>query len=160
VAEEVRALAQRSAQAAKETAEKIADSVRKSEHGVQISDRVARHFAEIVEKARQVDTLVAEIATASHEQTQGIAQVNSAVSQMDKVTHVNATDAEKSATSAEELNTQAVALTAQIGQLLALIEGKHNPNSRAQARAPHSDNKPPKRRNDKLRPATLDLATA
>lgn len=121
VAEEVRALAQRSAQAAKETAEKIEDSVQKSEHGVQISGRVAQHFAVIVEKARLVDALVAEIAAASTEQTQGITQVNAAVAQMDQVTQSNAAGAEESAAAAEELNAQAVELTAVIGQLTAMV---------------------------------------
>ena len=123
VAEEVRALAQRSAQAAQETAAKIEDSVRKSEHGVTISARVARHFAEIVGKARQVDTLVAEIATASAEQTQGVEQVNTAVSQMDKVTQSNAAGAEESAAAAEQLNAQAAELEGLVGQLLAVVEG-------------------------------------
>ena len=123
VAEEVRALAQRSAQAAKATAEKIADSVRDSDRGVRISARVAGHFAEIVEKARAVDVLVAEIATASSEQTQGIAQVNEAVSQMDTVTQANAAGAEETAAQAEELNAQAAELTGVIGQLLVLIGG-------------------------------------
>jgi methyl-accepting chemotaxis protein len=126
VAEEVRALAQRSAQAAKETAEKIDDSVRKSENGVKISTSVARHFAEIVEKARQVDTLVAEIATASAEQTQGVEQVNTAVSQMDKVTQSNAASAEESAAAAEELNAQAAELEGLVGQLLAVVEGQRD----------------------------------
>jgi methyl-accepting chemotaxis protein len=123
VAEEVRALAQRSATAAKETAEKIADSVRDSDRGVEISGRVVRHFAEIVVKARQVDTLVAEIATASTEQTQGIGQVNDAVSQMDNVTQANAAGAEETASQAQELNAQAAELTAVIGRLLVLIGG-------------------------------------
>jgi methyl-accepting chemotaxis protein len=123
VAEEVRALAQRSATAAKETGEKIADSVRDSDRGVEISGRVASHFAEIVVKARQVDTLVAEIATASTEQTQGIGQVNDAVSQMDNVTQANAAGAEETASQAQELNAQAAELTAVIGRLLVLIGG-------------------------------------
>jgi len=130
VAEEVRGLAQRSAQAAKATAEKIADSVRDSDRGVKISARVAGHFAEIVEKARAVDVLVAEIATASSEQTQGIAQVNEAVSQMDTVTQANAATAEETAAQAEELNAQAAELTGAIGQLLTMIGG-------ARANDPH-----------------------
>ena len=123
VAEEVRALAQRSAQAAKETAEKIEDSVQKSEHGVQISGKVAQHFAEIVEKARLVDTLVAEIANASKEQTDGIEQVNTAVSQMDKVTQSNAGSAEETAAAAEELSAQSVVLQDSVATLLALVDG-------------------------------------
>jgi len=123
VADEVRALAQRSASAAKETAEQIEASVAKSAHGVEISEKVAVHFSEIVEKARQMDTLVAEIATASTEQTQGIEQVNVAVSQMDTVTQANAATAEESAAGAEALSSQSEELTAVVGQMLDLVGG-------------------------------------
>ncbi len=107
VAEEVRALAQRSAQAARETAQKIEDSIQKSEQGVQLSTAVAESFQDIAAKARKMDDLVAEIATASHEQSQGVGQVSTAISDMDKVTQSNAATAEESASAAEELNQQA-----------------------------------------------------
>jgi hypothetical protein len=123
VAEEVRNLAQRSAQAARETAEKIEDSIAKSEAGVDISSKVAERLEEIVAKARRVDELVAEIATASREQSQGIDQVNTAVTQMDKVTQSNAAAAEESASASEELNAQARTLKDAVGDLLALVEG-------------------------------------
>ncbi len=131
VAEEVRNLAQRSAQSAKETAGKIEDSVKKSEHGVRICGRVAQSLSEIVGKARQVDTLVAEIVQASKEQTQGIEQVNIAVSQMDKVTQSNAAGAEKSAAAAQELNAQAVLLQESVAALIALVDGAATPQGRA-----------------------------
>lgn len=124
VAEEVRNLAQRSAQSAKETAAKIEDSVNKSAHGVQICGKVAQSLGEIVGKARQVDTLVAEIAQASTEQTQGISEVNNAMSQMDKVTQSNAAGAEESASAAEELNAQAAMQKEAVAELLALVGGK------------------------------------
>lgn len=143
VAEEVRELAQRSAQAAKETAEKIADSVQKSDHGVQLSERVAQHFAEIVDKARKVDALVAEIATASSEQSQGIVQVNTAVSQMGQVTQSTAAGAEESAAAAEELSAQAVELTAVVGQLLTLVDGPRPPEAQnLPGRAPAEEQRP------------------
>jgi methyl-accepting chemotaxis protein len=88
---------------------------------VAISGRVAAALAEIVVKARDVDTLVAEIAHASQEQSQGIAQVNTAVSQMDRVTQSNAAAAEESASAAEELNAQASMLTREVRSLLALV---------------------------------------
>jgi methyl-accepting chemotaxis protein len=131
VAEEVRNLAQRSAQSAKETAGKIEDSVTKSANGVQICAKVAASLAEIVAKARQVDTLVAEIATASKEQTQGIEQVNTAVSQMDKVTQSNAANAEESASSAEELSAQAVVMQESVADLLAIVDGANTGTGRA-----------------------------
>ena len=121
VADEVRALAQRSAVAAKETAEKIADSIQNSDHGVEISAKVGASLGEIVGKAREVDQLVAEIDIASKEQSQGIAQVLTAVSQMDKVTQGNAANAEESAAAAEELNAQAEALDAAVTELKQLV---------------------------------------
>jgi methyl-accepting chemotaxis protein len=123
VADEVRALAQRAAQAAKETASKIEDAIQKSDHGVTISDSGAKALGEIVEKARQVDTFVAEIATASREQHQGIGQVNTAVSQMDKVTQSNASSAEETAAAAEELNAQAQSMHENVVELLRLVGG-------------------------------------
>ena len=121
VAEEVRNLAQRSAQSAKETAVKIEDSVQKSAHGVEICGKVATSLTEIVTKAREVDTLVAEIATASAEQTQGIGQVNNAISQMDKVTQSNAANAEESAAAAQELTAQTVGQRESVAALLSLV---------------------------------------
>ena len=124
VADEVRSLAQRCAQAAKETAVKIEDSVSKSAHGVEISARVAKSLEEIVGKARQVDELAGEVAAASREQSQGITQVNTAVSQMDKVTQSNAANAEESAAAAEELNAQAEAMKDAVNELLRLVDGQ------------------------------------
>jgi methyl-accepting chemotaxis protein len=121
VAEEVRSLAQRSATAAKETATLIEESVTRSGHGVEISGKVAQSFVAIVEKARSVDSLVGEIATASNEQSQGIGQVTTAVSQMDKVTQQNAASAEQSAAAAEELNAQSHLLHETVRQLETLV---------------------------------------
>jgi methyl-accepting chemotaxis protein len=123
VADEVRNLAQRSAQAAKETAGKIEGAINKSAQGVEISNKVAQALNEIVTKVRQVDELVAEVAGASREQTQGITQINTAVGQMDKVTQSNAASAEESAAAAEELNAQAVAMKESVTELLQLVEG-------------------------------------
>ncbi len=123
VAEEVRALAQRSANSAKETASKIEVAIRNGEHGVLISDKVAQSLGVIVEKARKVDEIVAEIATASHEQNQGIGQINTAVSQMDKVTQSNAGSAEETAAAAEELNAQSVTLKESVTHLRQLVGG-------------------------------------
>jgi methyl-accepting chemotaxis protein len=78
VADEVRNLAQRSATAARETADKIEDSIRKSQEGVTISGRVSASLQEILTKARQVDDLVAEIASASKEQSPGVEQISTA----------------------------------------------------------------------------------
>jgi methyl-accepting chemotaxis protein len=123
VADEVRNLAQRSAVSAKETADKIAQALERSERGVQISQKVAKSLEEIIAKARQVDELTNEVASASKEQTQGIEQINTAVTQMDKVTQSNAANAEETASASEELNAQAVELKTAVAELIRMIEG-------------------------------------
>ncbi|MBI3885884.1 MAG: chemotaxis protein [Opitutae bacterium] len=123
VADEVRALAQRCAAAAKETAAKIDDSVAKSQQGAQISGEVAKNFSTIQEQIRQLDGLVAEIANASTEQSQGIGQVTNSVSQMDKVTQSNAANAEETAGAAEELSAQSTALKEAVANLQHLLGG-------------------------------------
>ena len=138
VADEVRRLAKRCAEAARETAAKVEDSVQKSATGAAISATVARSLAEIVGKARQVDQLAGEVATASQEQSQGIAQVNIAVTQMDKVTQSNAASAEQSASAAEEMTAQAATLTEAAAELLKLVGGK---DSTGQAGRHFSPNK-------------------
>ena len=126
VADEVRNLAQRCATAARETAAKIDDSVKKSHEGADISAEVARSFGEIQGRVRDLDQLVGEIAAASQEQTQGISQVNLAVTQMDKVTQSNAASAEESAAASEELNAQAESLKHAVAGLLTMIGGGAN----------------------------------
>ena len=110
VAEEVRNLAQRSAEAAKNTANMIEESVKNAEGGVKITEEVAKTLAEIVEGSGKVNMLVAEIAAASSEQSKGIEQVNVGVVQMNKVTQQNAANSEESAAAAEELSGQATEL--------------------------------------------------
>ncbi len=121
VADEVRNLAQRSANAAKETAAKIEGAIAKTGQGVQISGKVSQALSEIVNKVRQVDELVAEVTHATQEQTQGIMQLNTAVGQMDKVTQNNAANAEETASAAEELNAQAETMKASVVELLNLV---------------------------------------
>ncbi|HYG23629.1 MAG TPA: methyl-accepting chemotaxis protein [Verrucomicrobiae bacterium] len=121
VADEVRNLAQRSAQAAKETSAKIEGSLTRAAQGVDISARVASALDEITAKVRQVDELIAEVAGASREQSQGISQINTAVGQMDKVTQNNAASAEECAAAAEELNAQAETMKASVSELLNLV---------------------------------------
>ncbi|MBI4027353.1 MAG: chemotaxis protein [Verrucomicrobia bacterium] len=124
VANEVRSLAQRSAQAAKETADKIEDSIKKSERGVQISGKVSHNLQEIVAKTREVDELIAQIALASKEQSQGIEQIALGMTEMDKVTQSNAATAQQSASAGEDLNSQAKALKGAVQDLLFLVEGR------------------------------------
>lgn len=123
VANEVRVLAQRSAEAARETTAKIEDSIGKSARGVELNAEVTSELEGIVAKARQVDDLVGQIATGSKEQSSGITQINSAVAQMDKLTQGNAANAQQSAVTAEQLKTQAQNTQQAVGRLLNLVNG-------------------------------------
>ena len=82
---------------------------------------MTRHFQEITEKARRVDEIIAQIAAASQEQSQGISQLNGAVRSMDTVTQTNAANAEESAAVAVELNGHSDALRQTIGELSGLL---------------------------------------
>ncbi len=132
VAEEVRNLAMRSAEAAKNTSELIEGSVKNSKNGVEIANEVGKVLQEIVESIGKTSSLVSEIAAASQEQAQGIDQVNTAVAQMDKVTQQNAANAEESASASEELSAQAEQMNQIVGELVALVGGAANTaNSKA-----------------------------
>jgi len=138
VADEVRALAQRSAQAAKDTAEKIEAAAKRSEFGGIASARVVESLSEVQNTAasleevfqgiaaqiKSLDDVIAGIATASKEQSHGVAEVNLAVSQMDKITQSNAASAEENAGAAEELTGQAAALQGIVVQLQKVITGE------------------------------------
>ncbi len=124
VADEVRNLAQRSALAARETADKIEDSISKSERGVQISAKVANSLQSIMTKAQKMDQLVGEIAAASQEQSQGISLITTSVTQVDRVTQDAASGAEESATAAAELRAQADVLRESIEDLVRLVGGR------------------------------------
>lgn len=121
VAEEVRALAQRSAAAAKETAEKIDTALSRSKDGARIGTEVSTSLAGIIEQVRGLEKLVGEVAQASSEQSQGIGQINHTVLQLDKVTQSNAAAAEESASAAEELSAQASELNSLVGELMILV---------------------------------------
>lgn len=123
VADEVRSLAQRAASAARETAARIDDSRAKTADGVAVSAKVAHTLEDIVSKARKVDDLVVAVATASEEQSRGIVQINSAISQMDKLTQGSAANASESAEASGALHNQALAMRASVQELLALVDG-------------------------------------
>lgn len=123
VAEEVRNLAQRSAEAAKNTAAMIEGSVKNAYNGVQVTQRVTEALRETVANSEKVAQLVAEIAAASNEQAQGIEQINTAVAQMDQVTQSNAANSEESASAAEELSAQAEEMRRMVQELVAMVGG-------------------------------------
>jgi len=138
VADEVRSLARRSAEAAKEIADTIESDLHQTAQGVQISAKVDLTLQNIVIHARQVDDLATEVATSSREQGQGIAQVNLAVGQMDKLTQTNAAHADESAGAAARLHAQAEALKHAVVSLLNLVDGQAGRGRRAGSPSPKS----------------------
>ncbi len=143
VADEVRNLAQRSAHAAKETQQLIERSSGKTSDTLRLYAEVSKLITQNSEIVGKVTKLAAEVATASNEQSQGVGQVNTAVSQMDKITQSNASGAEETAAAAEELNAQAHSLRASVAQLQALVGGSTGApageaRTAARAQAPES----------------------
>ena len=116
VAEEVRNLAARSADAAKETTELIEDSIQKTEAGTRIVDDTAEELGKMVEDIRKAGQLVSEIATASGEQATAIGQVNRGIEQLSAVVQTNSATAEEAAAASEELSGQAELLKNMVGQ--------------------------------------------
>jgi methyl-accepting chemotaxis protein/methyl-accepting chemotaxis protein-1 (serine sensor receptor) len=121
VADEVRNLAQRSAQAAKDTAALIEESISRSQEGTTKVDQVANSIGAITESVTRVKGIVEEVREASRQQAQGIDQVSQAIAQMEKVTQSTAATAEESAAASEELNAQAETATSVVRQLEALV---------------------------------------
>ena len=116
VASEVRALAQRSAEAAKEIKTLIATSSAQVGRGVKLVAQTGEALAEIVTKVAQIDGLISEIASSSQEQATGLAQVNIAVNQMDQVTQQNAGMVEEATAAAASLSSESRELTRLVGQ--------------------------------------------
>jgi len=116
VAEEVRNLAARSAKAAAETAELIEGTVVKTLNGTRIADETAGSLEQIVVQVTKASVLVSEIASASNDQAQGIAQINQGVSQIDSVTQLNTASAEQSAAASQQLSAQAEQLRQMLGR--------------------------------------------
>ncbi|MBP9698517.1 MAG: HAMP domain-containing protein [Elusimicrobia bacterium] len=114
VAEEVRNLAMRSAEAAKNTADRIEGSVKNAENGVSINQEVMKNLEEINNNAKRVSEVMAEIAAASDQQSTGVGQVNTAMEQMNQLTQQNAANSEESASASEELSAQAQEMKAMV----------------------------------------------
>jgi methyl-accepting chemotaxis protein len=107
VAEEVRNLAMRSAEAAKETAELIEGAVQNAEQGVTINEEVVSRLGEISQGVTSISAVMSEIAEASEQQNRGVDEITTAVEQMNGVTQATAASAEESASAADELTSQA-----------------------------------------------------
>ncbi len=124
VADEVRNLAGRSAQAARDTTQLIQTTIDRVRNGSEIASELDVSFREIESGSNSVARLIAEITSATNEQAQGVDQVNTAVAQMDKVTQGNAATAEESASAASELATQSTQLNEMVTELLHLSAGR------------------------------------
>ena len=122
VAAEVRNLAQRSANAAKEIKGLISDSVSKVESGSRLVDTAGKTMEEIVQSVKRVTDIMAEISAASQEQRGGIEQVNNAVTQMDKVTQQNAALVEEAAAAAKSMEEQTETMSEMVGRFMVLPE--------------------------------------
>ncbi len=126
VAAEVRALAMRSAEAAKSTSDLIGNTVNSVKKGSRLNEEVNESFKKNAEIVGKTSDLVGEIAAASQEQARGIDQINKAVAEMDRVTQQNAAHAEESASASEEMRAQAEAMKDIVGELIALVGGGRN----------------------------------
>jgi methyl-accepting chemotaxis protein len=134
VADEVRNLAQRCAQAARDTAVLIEESIAKSNDGKQKVDQVAKAIHTITEQSTQIKTLVDEVNLGSQEQSRGIEQIGRAIVQMEQVTQKAAASAEESASAAEELNAQSAGLKDIVSRLNGMVGAAVNSFSQASFR--------------------------
>ncbi|MBK6911180.1 MAG: DUF3365 domain-containing protein [bacterium] len=124
VAEEVRHLAMRSAEAAKETNELIDETVsRVNEGGSAVAD-VTSSLSGVNVSVERVQNIIREIAGASHTQAEGVSQVNGAVSNMDKITQSSAAAAEQGAAAAEQLHGQSLSMETVVAELCDIVNGK------------------------------------
>jgi methyl-accepting chemotaxis protein/methyl-accepting chemotaxis protein-1 (serine sensor receptor) len=121
VADEVRNLAQRSAQAAKDTAELIEESIQRSHGGKTKVDQVAGGIQTMNAETAKIKVLMDEINLGSVEQSRGIDQISRAITEMEQVTQNNAASAEESAAAAEELSSQAQAIRDVVERLSAMV---------------------------------------
>lgn len=136
VAEEVRSLAQRSAEAAQNTAELITKSQRSSENGVRLSDEAEEHLKKIAESAGKVDVMVKEISEAAGEQAIGLEQLTTVMNDMDRVVQSNASMSEESASAAEQLSGQAAEMKYIVRSLRALLGNGNVTVQRPELRRP------------------------
>jgi methyl-accepting chemotaxis protein len=165
VAAEVRSLAQRSAEAAKEIKSLITDSVERVTAGSGLVDQAGSTMEEVVSAIRRVTDIMSEISAASAEQSQGVGQVGDSVSQMDKVTQQNAALVEESAAAADSLRQQAEALVQAVAVFrLAHGEAARSTPSRALQRpakpapAPRAAPAKPQSAAPRARPAAAPVA--
>lgn len=128
VAEEVRNLAQRSAQAAKDTTTIIENNIDLSDKSVAIANIVKEAVLSIEDQTNKVNDLLEEIYVATNEQAQGVDQINKAVSQMEDALQTNAATADESAGASRALQDQAINVREIVDSLLALVDGANGTN--------------------------------
>jgi methyl-accepting chemotaxis protein len=138
VAEEVRNLAQRSAQAAQDTAALIEESISKSQEGGKKLQQVAGSIGQITGSASQVKVLVDEVEAGSQEQERGIEQIATAVGRMEQVTRHSVTETEQSSADIEQLAAQARSLYAVVERMKGLVGGSQKPRPRIAPAPPRS----------------------
>jgi len=150
VATEVRSLAQRSSQAAKDIAELITNSGSQVKEGVELVNQAGNALNEIVDSIREVAALVSDIATASVEQAQGLEEVGKALAQMDEVTQRNSALVEENAATAQTLEQQAKSMDEQVAYFK---------TEETSAAAPRASNAAPAR-TPKAKPQAMPARTA
>jgi len=134
VADEVRSLAQRSAQAAKDTAGLIEEAIGSANEGSRKVEQAAGGFAAITQRVTEVKGLVDNVSVASNQQALGIEQVLQSIRQMERVTQTTAANAEESAAACEQLNAQADVTMSLIEQLETMIGRRGNHPQSEQSR--------------------------
>ena len=136
VADEVRSLAQRSAQAAKDTAGLIEESIAASRQGSEKLSEVTQAIAAITEESQKVKMLVEEVSLGSREQARNLEQVSKAIQEMQQVTQKTAAGAEESAAAGQELSSQSQALSAVANQLTEIVHVSRTEKSQSPGSTP------------------------
>ena len=149
VAEEVRNLAQRSAEAAKSTADIIEQSIEQVRKGNSITSETNKAFEDILDKVKKVGDITGEIALASKEQATGVQQISEAMGQVDQITQTMASNSEESAAASEEMSAQAVQMKIAIAQVADIFGIKIDNGMQRRSSLTHhvNINKPTKRVN-------------
>jgi methyl-accepting chemotaxis protein len=149
VADEVRNLANRVAESVKVTSKMLEDSVVSVQESFDFVEQVDTIICNMEERAQKTTELIGEIAAASGEQTQGIGQVNTALLQIDKVTQTNASGAEETAASSEELNAMAATVMSSVGELTGIVNGVKSTRTKSNGKKDKREYEKHERRGDR-----------